>query len=506
MPSREEALRERARRELEKRRTARGEWSPSAEADKIEKITGTGAFSAATGSGMSQGIPFADEIASGLNAPFRAGREWLQGEGFDVGRAYDRNMQVEAELERRRNDRHPIASVAGQVAAGTALGGTLAKGGATLLQGAKPTLPSLMGRGAAEGALYGGVYGLGQGRGIGDRAINAAVGAGIGGVTGAATGAIARIGAGKPASATPSIDDMQVAKNAAYDAADQLGVRYKPQSYQQLVADIVADAQSQQLNTTRHQRAASLIQDMVEQAKSGAAPTLRQLDEQRQIIYRDIGRDEAEQFFGNRIIAKIDDFIEKAQVGDALTGDPTKARDAVQAARELNRRYRNAQRVDEALIKAERRAASTNSGANEENAVRQNLRRILDNKSTSRFLNDAEKASIETVVRGTTGQNAARGAGNWLKGFGGHSLAGGSVVAAAMTGNPLPLLAAGVPYAAGSGLKAISRGMGSANERVAEALIRTGQMPQMTVSQARKAIADLLTRSGAQVLPRYIAP
>ncbi|MCO5157598.1 MAG: hypothetical protein M9945_12760 [Aquamicrobium sp.] len=494
-------LRAKARR---RKAEAQGGWSPGSEADLAERITGTGTFADMTGSGIAKAVPFGDEIASAANAPFRAAREWWQGDGFDVGRAYDRNMQVEAELQRRREERSPIASTVGTVAGGLGASAPLVKGGVSLLQGARPTLPSLMGRGAAEGAAYGAAYGAGEGRGLEDRAKNAGWGAAIGAGTGAATGALARIGAGRVTDdAIPSVEQLQAAKNAAYDATDALGIRYKPDTYRNLVVDIVSDARSKNLNPQRHPRAASLIDDMIKEARSGTAPTLRQLDEFRQIVYRDIGPDSADQFFGNRIVSKIDDFIDNARLGDALTGDPTTAGDAVKHARELNRRYRNAQTVHTAMEKAERRAMANNSGGNVENKVRQNLANLLDRPATARFFNDAEKKALEKVIRGTRGQNAARSLGNWAKGFGGHSFAGGSVAAALMTGNPLPLAGAAVPYMAGSGLKAVSRGIGSANERIAEALIAGGKMPMPALDPTRKAIVDLLTRGGAQTLPGY---
>lgn len=495
----------RARRRRQEAQGATGDgFNPTTEANQIEKVTGTGTFADMTGSGIAKAVPFGDEIASGLNAPFRAAREYFQGDGFDIGRAYDRNMQTEEELQKRREERSPVASTVGSVAGGIGATAPVAAGGLSFLNGAKPTLASMVGRGSAEGAAYGAAYGAGEGRGLNERVNNAVYGSTTGAITGGVMGAVGRIGAGKEAP-VPSIDELRSAKSAAYDATDALGIQYKPDAYKNLVQDILTEAQGKKINPVRHPKAVSIIEDMVGDAKSGHAPSLRQLDEQRQVIYRDIGRDEAEQFFGNKIIGKIDDFIDNAQVGDTLTGDPTSAGSAVKQARELNRRYRNAQTIEEALSKAERRAKANNSGGNVENKVRQNLASVLDKKSTSRFLNKEEKDAIETVIRGTKGQNAARSIGNWMKGFGGHSVAGGSVVAAAMTGNPLPLAAAAVPYALGSGLKAVSRGMGNSNEKIAEALIRTGSKSSGAVEPVRKAIIDALTRGGAIAAPGYIS-
>lgn len=289
-----------------------------------------------------------------------------------------------------------------------------------------------------------------------------------------------------------AMDELQRAKTAAYDATDALGIRYKPEDYKRLVVDIGKDVQAKHINPTRHPKAVSVVNEMLNEAKSGYAPTLRQLDERRQMIFRDLGKaDEAEAFFGNRITDKLDDFIDTAQVG--LSGDPSKAAPAIRQARELNRRWRNASTLEEALIKAERRAASTDSGANLENAVRQNVRRILDNKKTARFLNAQEKAALETVVRGTRGQNALRATGNLLRGPGGWAATGGGVAGSVLSGSPIGLAAVGAPLA-GSAFKAASRGIGRANEQFAEQMLR-GAPVQGARSAKRSNFQSALARA-----------
>ena len=360
----------------------------------------------------------------------------------------------------------------------------------------------MVGRGALEGAGWGALYGAGEGSGLEDRVKNAITGGASGGALGGAFGALGRTGAVKSSTA-PSLDALRASKNAAYDATDALGVAYKPDTYQKLVLDILKDAQGKGFNPDRHPNAGNLILDMVDKAKMGFSPTLRQLDEQIQIVKRDIGADRGEKFFGDMITKRINGLIDNAKPGQAMTGDPLKAGPAVKEARELNRRYRNAETLQEAFTKAERRAASSNSGANLENTTRQNVRRILDNKKTALFLNDQEKAALERVVRGTKTQNITRSLGNWSKGFGGHALAGGAAAGAFLTGNPLPLALAAVPYLAGNRLKAASRNIGSVNKNIADSIIRTGKAPTKQISQQRKAIIGLLTDLGAQRLPEY---
>lgn len=194
----------------------------ASEADLAERITGTGTFADMTGSGIAKAVPFGDEIVSGLNAPFRATREFFQGEGFDIPGAYGRNMALEEELQRRRQERSPVASTVGAVAGGVGAASPLLKGGVSFLQGAQPTLKSLAGRGAAEGAAYGTVYGAGEGQGLQERGYGALRGGVVGALTGGAMGAATRpfVGGGRASRAERNIrraatDDALTAETAA---------------------------------------------------------------------------------------------------------------------------------------------------------------------------------------------------------------------------------------------------------------------------------------------------
>src|SRR5690606_9961857 len=151
---------------------------------------------------------------------------------------YNRAMNLEEELRRRREDRSPVASTVGGVAGGLAVGGTAAKSGLSLLNAAKPTLPSLMGRGAAEGAIWGSLYGAGEGRGLEERGLSALYGGALGGTIGGATGALARGGVGRAKNTAPSLDELRAAGNAAYQQADQAGVIFTPNAVNRLNAQV----------------------------------------------------------------------------------------------------------------------------------------------------------------------------------------------------------------------------------------------------------------------------
>src|SRR5690606_14383485 len=93
--------------------------------------------------------------------------------------------------ERKRDEAIPsLVRIPGEIAGGVMTGTGLARGGLSLLNAARPTLGSMVARGAGEGALYGAAHGFGRGEGLQNRLEEAAYGATLGGATGAAMGGV----------------------------------------------------------------------------------------------------------------------------------------------------------------------------------------------------------------------------------------------------------------------------------------------------------------------------
>ncbi|MDH4991297.1 hypothetical protein QEZ48_10730 [Aquamicrobium lusatiense] len=480
----------RARRRRQEALGGAPQWSPQQDADLAEQIAGTGTFADMTGSGIVKAVPFGDEIASALNAPFRAARDWWQGDGFDVGRAYDRNMQVEAELQRRRQERSPIASTVGSVAGTLGATAPIAQG-ASFLRGAQPTLTSMAGRGAAEGATYGAAYGAGEGRGLEERGYNALFGAGLGAATGALTGAIGSIGAGRQANASvPSVDDLRAAGQAAYQQADQAGVIFSPQAVDRLKMDVGKKLVDLGYDPALQPGAAAVVKRIDDLA--GQNFTLTGLDSLRKVASNGY-------ITGNRsnnkaisdIVNAIDDLVTSPRATDVLTGDTKLASEALSTAREMWSRLSKAERVSDAIGRAELRASSTGSGGNVDNAIRQNLRRILENP---RGFTQAEQDALRKVVSGSAGQNALRLAGKL-------SPSGNGLMAALGIGGTMVNPAIGLASLGGMGAKAVADNMTRQNTQVLDALIRSGGQSTPALSAIRQAIVDALIRGSASQLP-----
>ena len=192
-----------------------------------------------------------------------------------------------------------------------------------------------------------------------------------------------------------AVDDLRAAKNTAYQAVDKAGVTFGPQDYDNMLVGLVNEAQSKHISPTRHQAAYSFINDMI-QRRGNKPMTLTELDQLRQEVRRDLvvpsysNPDKAaDAFFGDMIVDAIDDMIDANPSGSA----------AMKAARLANSRLRKTEMIEDAIVRAERRAASTGSGGNLNNAIRQNLRAILDSKRRSKSFTKEELAELEKVVR-----------------------------------------------------------------------------------------------------------
>lgn len=206
-------------------------------------------------------------------------------------------------------------------------------------------------------------------------------------------GGVARLSKRPPKS--PSMDVLRTERDAAYRAADKAGVSYSPQQYDKMLTDLVAEVRGQNISPTRHQAAYSFITDMIGR-RNGKPMTLTELDQLRQEVRRDLitpsygnPEREADAHFGEEIISAIDDLINSNATGSQ----------AMQAARAAHSRLRKSEIIQDALIKARRRAESTGSGGNINNAIRQNIRAILDSPKKSKAFSKQELAAMESLVK-----------------------------------------------------------------------------------------------------------
>lgn len=306
--------------------------------------------------------------------------------------------------------------------------------------------------------------------------------------TAVATGGKGGIGRGRVPN-EQLVEQARAAKTAAYNAAEQAGVRYTPEAVDMLINDIGTAIANGGVNQMRHPRAVSMYQDIA--SLKGATPSLSGLDQVRQVIARDVAGapDQAERHFGKMMVDRLDAFIDNADQSMVSSGDPQQAAGLIRAAREANQRYRKLETVTDAVTKAERRAASTGSGGNADNQIRQNIRGIMDSPRKSRGFSKDELGKMDEVVRGSKTQNAVRLAGKL-------SPQGNGLMAALGIGGAManPLL--GVPALVGAAAKPLAERM---TRKKVDALIEAlaGKPIRQVNPDRRDALIRALLGSGA---------
>jgi hypothetical protein len=129
--------------------------------------------------------------------------------------------------------------------------------------------------------------------------------------------------------------------------------------------------------------------------------------------------DPTERLAAKQAIEALDNFLPNLAQRDVVEGDVAAAAQTLQTARGNYAAAKQAETIDNKTIQAELRAAAANSGQNVANTVRQRMADILIKPKEQRGYTAEELAQMETIVRGTRGQNAMRTASNVLGGGGG---------------------------------------------------------------------------------------
>ncbi len=368
MVSRDEALKELARRELERRQ--------SAQPDK-------GVFNAVT-QGSKAGLfgGFDDELGAAIRAPVAAAFDWARGKGFNVGDNYTR-IQQESQAEKdARREQHPFASIGGEVAGGLALGGNLAKNGITLagksipsLASKAPNLASII-PAATEGAAYGGLYGAGEAN-PGERLSGAGVGALIGGGTAGllqgASNLLATRSAQKAANAAaPTSDDLAARSQAFYRASENEGVKFNRPAVEALGQRLksVAGEANQHLRP----KTTGYLDDIERIFKSDM--TLEAFDDFRKGLNAELRRASPSDAQRLTLMKRtLDNFADNV-TPSAFTGDMNKANAFLKGARENWGRAAKTETIEKILDVAEVDGAGKYTQSGFANAIRKEMRSL----------------------------------------------------------------------------------------------------------------------------------
>lgn len=406
---------------------------------------------------------FDDEITAGMLAPVDAAIDWFKGDGFDIGRAYNRKQQALDAQKSARRQEHPVASIGGEIAGGLALGGGAGKAGLTLAGKSLPVVGKT-GAAALEGAGYGALYGAGEAD-PGERLSGAAQGAAFGAATGGAMELAGR-GVSKALNnraskaVAPSTDELASASNALYQQAEKAGVTIKAPAMNKLEANVRMAAG--RINRDLRPNTAGIVEDVA--ALKGKPITLQELDELRQVVGQSMKNAQPQDVRTlQRVKNVIDGFADNMKPSD-ISGD-IKGFDLIKQAREIWSRKAKSQVLDEIMEKAKNQATGF------ENGLVIQMRSLANNPKRLKAFSKEEQDLIKSVVRRGSVHGILRALGMLSPNstFGGLMTGGVGVGAGILPGAAI----AGTGMAARSGAGALTRAKVDALRNA----VATGQMP-----------------------------
>lgn len=248
--------------------------------------------------------------------------------------------------------------------------------------------------------------------------------------------------------AAPTTKEIGTAAHAAYEGARDLGLKIKPQA----VTDLATDLAGELSKAGYRDFLAPKTYRAIEELKALKNPTYSDVESVRQLLNR-AGADPMEKDAVRRAIDGIDEFMGGLKDEHVIAGDAPAAAKLSQEARGNWSAKKRAETIEEALDKAERQAGSAHSGANTDNAIRQQIKAIRNNPKKSRGFTQEELAQMDEIIHGSTAGNLLRAGGNLLGGGGGLGAAltaGAGAFAAGPLGAAAPLVGYGLKQAGGA--------------------------------------------------------
>jgi len=266
-------------------------------------------------------------------------------------------------------------------------------------------------------------------------------------------------------SPVPTSEQLAAAASEAYKASDAAGVVIRPESTRAVVSMIQDVAKSENLGKLPPKiKEASDI--LIERIDKNEPLSLRDADKVRQLI-NDAKKstDAADQRLASIIQERYDAYLDNLKPSDTLAGDSAQGVALLRDARDLFRRRRNSERLDEMEERARVKGDAKYTQAGDEHALRGEFLALANSKEIRKFTPE-EQAAIKRVAAPGKGANLLRNLGKFDPMRGGMATAlgagvgggFGAAIAGPAGGLIGPVALGTAAHLANRGSKAITKG------------------------------------------------
>jgi len=296
----------------------------------------------------------------------------------------------------------------------------------------------------------------------------------------------------RPSPSGPSIQDKLDEASDAYGRVDAATDTINPNSRQALVDRLQSRMSAEDMDAELHPRATRSTALFDERLPDN--PTIADVERRRRGVSRNVAGapDREEARLGQILKEETDAYLDNLSPNDMSGGDPQSVIGDLHTGRDATARARRAQLIEDAALRGERRAGTSGGGGNRVNAIRQNIRSILDNPSKRRGFTDGEIEAMEEVVMGTRTTNAMRNVGK-LSPTSGLLPTINAISAPAVLG---PLAA--IPPVAGIAAKGMAENLTQRQiDRISELILNGAPLDPKRMSDAERRVVSALLAAQA---------
>lgn len=268
----------------------------------------------------------------------------------------------------------------------------------------------------------------------------------------------------------PTVQELKGQAGQQYKFAEDVGAVFKKNSYNQFANKLESTLAKEGLDKALQPRVFAALERIKDTKNSNV--TLENMEILRRISQAaGSSADASERRLASIMVDNLDDFVETAQPSQLAKGS-SEAVSALTDARELWKRAKKTEIIDDLVASAELRADANFSQSGMENALRRKLVNLADNPKALRAFTKEEQNAIKVAAKGGPIQNVLRLVGKLAPT--GIVSGGGSVGLGYLAGGPIG--AVGLPIIGGAARKGAEQ-LGLRNIEQLRNRLATGNVP-----------------------------